>query len=87
MTQYSKYQKKVISNYYDNLDTIKLNKLQEIVTELYLADSAKKADKLWKQAEAAMIALKIRPALIEHIIKKRDVVILAKNVNEFAGKK
>ena len=38
----SNYQRSVINNYYDNLDTIMLTKLQEIVTDLYLAESKAK---------------------------------------------
>jgi len=37
--EYSQYQKAVISGYYNNLDTIMLHKLGELVTELYLADT------------------------------------------------
>jgi hypothetical protein len=32
--EHSNYQKKVISRYYENLDTISLTKLQELVTKL-----------------------------------------------------
>ena len=32
------YQKEVISRYYENLDTIMLGKLGELVTDLYLAE-------------------------------------------------
>jgi len=39
---YSQYQKAVISGYYNNLDTIMLDKLGELVTELYLADTQAK---------------------------------------------
>ena len=34
--EYSEHQKAVISNYYGNLNTIMLQKLSELVTELYL---------------------------------------------------
>ena len=64
----SNYQKKVISSYYDNLDSIMLGKLQELVTELYLADSQKKSDRLWERAYKAMIKIKIKPAIIDHIM-------------------
>ena len=40
--EYSKYQQKIISNYYQNLDTMALQRLQELVTELFLADTDKK---------------------------------------------
>ncbi len=80
---HSNYQKKVISRYYDNLDSIMLGKLQELVTELYLADSQKKSDKLWERAHKAMIKIKIKPALIDHIMKTRSVEVLAKNVQDW----
>ena len=80
---YSTYQQNVISRYYDNLDTIMLGKLQELVTDLYLADSKAKKDRLWERAHKAMIKLKIRPAIIEHIMAKRDVTVLAKNIEDW----
>ena len=81
--QRSNYQDKVISNYYENLDTIMLTKLQEIVTDLYLADTKAKSDRLWDRAQKAMVKLKIKPAVIKHILNKRDVTILAKNLTEW----
>lgn len=79
----SKYQKNVISNYYSNLDTIMLNKLSELVTELYLADSDTKRKRLWSRVHKAMLNLKIPPAIIGHIMQKKDVEILAKNLNDW----
>ena len=80
---YSKHQQKIISNYYQNLDGIMLGKLQEMVTELYLAETKAKSDKLWERTEKAMQKLKIKPNIIEHIMTKRDVTILAKNVEDW----
>ena len=34
---YSKYQQKIIKNFYDNREAISLQRLSELVTELYLA--------------------------------------------------
>jgi hypothetical protein len=79
----SKHQQKIISNYYDNLDTIMLTKLQELVTDLYLADSQAKTDRLWERAQKAMEKLKIKPAIIEHIMKSRSVMVLAKNLEKW----
>jgi hypothetical protein len=85
--EYSQYQKSVISDYYGNLDTIMLGKLGELVTELYLADSQAKKDRLWQRVHKAMIKLKVPPAISEHIIEKQDVEILAKNLQDWlAGK-
>ena len=79
----SVYQNKVISNYYQNLDSIMLNKLGELVTELFLAETDAKKAKLWTRVEKAMIKLKIKPAILEHIMAKKDVQILAKNLNDW----
>ena len=79
----SKHQQKIISRYYDNLDTIMLQKVGELVTELYLAESDKKRNQLWQRVEKAMEKLKIPPAIREHIMAKQDVEILAKNLQDW----
>jgi len=85
--EYSEYQKAVISDYYDNLDTIMLGKLGELITELYLADTQSKQNRLWQRAHKAMIKLKIPPAIIDHIMEKKDVEVLAKNLQDWLAKK
>jgi hypothetical protein len=84
--EYSHYQKKVISRYYQNLDQVALQRLQELVTELYLADTDKKRDRLWGQVQKAMENIKIQPAIAEHILKTKDVKILAKNLQDWLKK-
>jgi len=84
--EYSQYQKTVISGYYNNLDTIMLQKLGELVTELYLADKDAKKDRLWQRAHKSMIKLKIPPAIVEHIMQKKDVQILAKNLQDWQSR-
>ena len=66
-TERSKYQQELISRYYNHLDTIMLRKLGELVTELYLADSAAKKNRLWDRVHKAMTKLNVPPAIIEHI--------------------
>ncbi|MGB2864642.1 MAG: hypothetical protein WBC05_15050 [Sedimentisphaerales bacterium] len=85
--EYSQYQKSVISGYYNNLDTIMLQKLGELVTELYLSDTQTRKDRLWQRAHKAMVKLKIPSAIIGHIMKKQDVEILAKNLQDWQGGK
>ena len=81
--EYSGYQQDVISRYYDNLDTIMLGKLQEIVTDLYLAETEAKEKRLWERVDKAMQKLKIKPNIYEHIMSKKDVTILAKNLEDW----
>ena len=86
-TEYSKYQNDVISKYYDNLDSLMLQKLQELVTDLYLAETQAKQKQLWQRAHKAMQKLKIHPEIIEHIMEKKNVEILAKNLQGWLSKK
>lgn len=84
--EFTEYQKSVISDYYKNLDTIMLGKLSEMVSELYLADAEAdqaKQDRLWQRAHKAMLKLNVPPAIIDHIMEKRDVKILAKNLQDW----
>ena len=81
--EYSSYQRDVISRYYDNLNAITLNRLQELVGQLYLADSKAKQARLWERTQKAMERLKIKPAIIEHIMNKKDVAVLAKNLEDW----
>ena len=80
---YSAYQQKVIRSYYENLDTIQLTKLQELVTELYLAESDKKRKTLWTRVEQALNKLKIPPKIKARILETQDVKILAKNLQDW----
>ena len=83
----SDYQAKIISGYYDHLDTIMLQKLGELATELYLAETQKQKSRLWNRAEKAMKKLNVPPAIIEHIMEKKDVQILAKNLKDWLAKR
>jgi hypothetical protein len=85
--EYTDYQKNAISNYYKNVDTIMLGKLSEMVSELYLAETEAKANSLWKRVEKAMTQMNIPEAIINHIMQKKDVSILAKNIQEWQSKK
>ena len=81
MADYSPYQKKIIQRYYKNLDSIGLAKLQELASEIYLAEG-KKRDRLWKQVEASLAKLSLPPKRIEHILSKRDPKLLAELAKE-----
>ena len=80
---YSEFQKGVIDRYYKNLDGIMLQKLQELCTDLYLAKDGPKEDKLWERVEKAMVKLKVPRQIMENIMRKRNVVVLTRNVEEW----
>ncbi len=83
MPEMSNYQRRIVERYYSRRDTIMLNKLQELVTDLYLADSDRKRDQLWKRVQAAMANLKVTPALADHILARRDPQILARHIQDW----
>lgn len=88
MPDFTPHQKKIIDRYYDNRDNIMLTKLSELVTELYLADSDKKRDQLWKRVDTAMKNLKIKEPVAAKILAERRPDALAKQLEEWmkAGK-
>ena len=83
--QYTKYQQKAIKNYYDNREAISLQRLQELVTELFLA-TGKKRDTLWKRIEGHLEKLGVKPERIEYLRSKDDPALSAKVVEELMAR-
>lgn len=83
--EYSKHQQKIIKNYYDNREAVSLQRLSELVTELYLAEG-KARERQWKYIVGALEKLAIPPDRIEHLQKKHDPALLAKLVEELMAK-
>ena len=81
----SRYQKGIVNRYYEHQDTILLNRLSEIVSELYLAEG-KAADRLWKRAATALEASKMETKRFAAVVEKRDVEGLARVVGDMHGK-
>jgi hypothetical protein len=82
----SKYQQKIIKNYYENREAISLQRLSELVTELYLAEG-KARQKQWKSITSALEKLKVPAARIEHLVKQDNPSLVAKLVEELLAKK
>ena len=86
MAERSKHQQKIISNYYENREAISLQRLGELVTELYLAEGKARA-RQWKYVRAALEKLKVPPPEIEHLVKQDDPALVAKLVERMLAKK
>jgi hypothetical protein len=78
---YSPHQRKIIQRYYDNQGTLQLQRLADLVGELYLAEG-KKRDRLWQSAGTAMEKLQVPQWRIEHLLAKKDPALLAELVKE-----
>lgn len=83
MAEYSPNQKKIISRYYDHREAIMLEKLSELVSELYLAETDKQRERLWTRAAAAMKNLGVKPSIVAHLLEKRSPEILAANLQDW----
>jgi predicted Mrr-cat superfamily restriction endonuclease len=83
--KYSKYQQRIIKNYYENRDAISLQRLSELVTELYLAEG-KARERQWKYIIGSLEKLGLSEERIEHLRKKDDPKLLAKLVEELMAK-
>jgi hypothetical protein len=81
----SKYQDKIIKNYYQNRDAIALQRLGELVTELYLAEG-KARERKWKNVVGALEKLKVPQTRIEHLVKQNNPSLVAKLVEELMAK-
>lgn len=86
MENYSRHQQGIIKRYYENIDQITLQKLSELVGDLYLADGMKR-EKLWTSAQNLMEKMEIPTDRVSHIMKQRDPVLLAGLVKELMGQK
>ena len=81
---YSKHQRNIIKNYYENYDQIQLQKLQEQLTELYLAEG-KAREALEKHHRRSRKPQSPRPR-IEHVRKSDDPQLLGKLIEELLAK-
>lgn len=80
MADFTNYQKKLISRYYDRRDEIMLAKLAEIVSELAVGPTESKSRQLWQRVEKAMANLKIPMGIATHVMQKRDTALLARHL-------
>jgi hypothetical protein len=76
MAKRSPYQQRVIKDYYKNRDAIMVQKLGEMITDLYLAEG-KARDRLWKRIAAALEKLDVPAARIEHLVGSDNPALLA----------
>lgn len=85
MKERTRYQEKVIRNYYEHRDEIALQRLGEMVTNLYLAEGKARA-RLWTQARGSLEKLNIPATRIEHLVKSDSPELLAQLLNELLGR-
>ena len=81
LEDFSRHQQGIIKRYYQNAPTINLQRLSELVTDLYLAEGKKRA-KVWDSIATALKKLDIPANRIEHLRKQDDPTLVANLVKE-----
>src|SRR5262245_50250817 len=69
MAEYTKFQQNAIKNFYDNRDSIALQRVQELVTELYLSEG-KKLQKNWDSVILHLSKLNVDKKTLDHLRKE-----------------
>lgn len=86
MADLSPYQQKIVKRYYDNLGTNSLQRLAELVGELYLTTGKKRAN-VWERLVAVMQHLNVPAYRIEHLQKQDNPALVAELVKELESQK
>lgn len=82
MPDYSAHQKGIIKRYYEHRDTLALQKLSEIVSNLYLEENEGKRKRAWKSAHTQMLAAGVPKKQADEILADTDLGALAKVIQE-----
>jgi hypothetical protein len=76
MPKRSSYQDRVIRNYYQNRDEIMLQRLGELITDLFLSEGKTKA-RLWKRVAEILEKMKIPKDQIQHLVRSDNPTLVA----------
>ncbi len=79
---YTRYQRKVIKNFYDNKDLRLIQKLGELVSNLYVETSEKKKETGWKRIKKMLVDLKVHPHEVEYLTRDKDLSMISKKLSE-----
>jgi hypothetical protein len=79
--KHTKFQQNVIKRYYQNLDAIGLQRAQELVTELYLAEG-KKREKVWLSLAKSLEKAGVPQSQIEHLREQDNPELVAKLLSD-----
>ncbi len=78
---YSAYQQKLIKRFYENRDSIALQRSQELVTELYLSEG-KKREKVWVALAKNLELAGVPVDHIAHLREKDDPALIAQILSD-----
>jgi len=81
----TRYQERIIRNYYQNRGSIALQRAQELLSELYLTTGKRRAQH-WKNLAGHLEALGLKQEQIDHLIAQDNPAVVATVLNELVIK-
>ncbi len=85
MPKRSPYQQRVIRDYYKNQDAIMLQRLGDLVTDLFLAEGKAKV-RLWKRVATTLEKLEVPAKRVQHIVQSDNPALVADLLKELLAK-
>ena len=85
MAKRTPYQDKVIRRYYQNQDQILIQRLGDLITDLYLAEGKGRV-KLWTRTKEILEKLKVPASRIQHVFQSDNPALVAEVLKELLEK-
>ncbi|HHT9115822.1 MAG TPA: hypothetical protein ACFYEL_05070 [Candidatus Wunengus californicus] len=79
---YTPFQQKVIRRFYENKDLRLIQKLGELVSNLYVETNEKKRESGWKRIKEIFIDLKVHQHEVEFLTKDKNLAVISKKLAE-----
>jgi hypothetical protein len=76
MENYTRYQQNVIKNYYQNRENVSFQRVQELLTDLYLSEGQKK-EKVWKSIFSHLEKMGLPADQVEHLRTQKKPELIA----------
>ena len=78
---YTKFQQSVIRNYYNNKDNVSLQRAQELLTDLYLAEG-KKREKVWDSMFMHLERIGVPADQLKHLKEQKNPELIAQLIQK-----
>jgi hypothetical protein len=85
MAEYTKFQQNAIKNFYENRESIALQRVQELVTELYLSEG-KKLQRNWDNVILHLSKLNVDKKTLDHLRKEGKPELVATLITRMLNK-
>ncbi|XZE20254.1 hypothetical protein SH449x_000118 [Pirellulaceae bacterium SH449] len=76
MENFTRYQQNVIKNYYQNRENVSFQRVQELLTDLYLSEGKKK-EKVWESIFSHLEKMGLPADQVEHLRKQKKPELIA----------